>query len=216
MGKGSEAVYEGIRREILSTSVSPGDRLIEVKLGERLGCGRTPVREALRRLHGEGMVERRRTGGYVVRTLVAADMLELRELREVLEVSGVELTARREGRGVIRELRRICDVFDSQVERGYVAGACEADLDFHRTLMEGTGNQRLMDLYRVANIPLFHHQLSGGRMNDYRQTSAEHRAIVERVAAGDVVGAAELMRQHIGRGAKEVQAGGANVSFMEK
>lgn len=204
MAKRCERAYEGIRREILSHRVVAGDRLVEVRLAERLGCGRTAVREALHRLDGEGMVARRRTGGYVVRKLLASDLWELSQLREILEVSAVKLVA--EGGGeVVSELGGICELFDTQLGRGYTAGACEADLDFHRMIIEGTGNRRLADAYRLANIPLFHHQIAGGVMNDYQQTSVEHRAIVDRIAAGDGDGAAEALRRHIRRGAAASQ-----------
>lgn len=199
MAKRCERAYDGIRREILSHRVGPGERLVEVRLAERLGCGRTAVREALHRLDGEGMVMRRRTGGYVVRKLTARDLLELSELREILEVSAVRLVAERGG-DVVGELGGVCELFDTQWERGYTAGACEADLDFHRLIMEGTGNKRLVDVYRLANIPLFHHQITGGVMDDYQQTSVEHRRIVECITGGDADGAAAALREHIRRG----------------
>jgi DNA-binding FadR family transcriptional regulator len=93
------------------------------------------------------------------------------------------------------------------VEQGYYAGACEADLRFHETLIECTGNEKLLRTYTNSHIPLFHRQLtkSSSSEGDYELTDKEHRAIVKALAERNFAQAEEVMRKHFARGANMIE-----------
>ena len=102
----------------------------------------------------------------------------------------------------VAELDRICDDFSSMVERGYFGGACEADVKFHETLIECAGNEKLVDLYKASNIPLFHQKLGKTQthMDDYELTDAEHREIVAGIKDRDIKRAEDALLKHLIRG----------------
>jgi DNA-binding GntR family transcriptional regulator len=95
MARASDTAYEVLRSEILSWELAPGAVLAEVELSGRLGISRTPVREALARLMGDGLVEPLGGRGLVVSPVSAENVAELFELRQALEAQAAALAAER-------------------------------------------------------------------------------------------------------------------------
>ncbi len=197
----NQAFHE-LRRQILTAQIAPGTRLKEDYWAEKLGVGRMAVRESLTRLLGEGLVKTGEKGGYLVEEMTAEDISQIRELREILELAAVQLAIDRITPAQLLELDTICDDFTTMIRRGYFAGACEADLKFHETLLQAAGNQRLLNLYHYAHIPLFHQKLGQGRTNleDYDQTDREHRQLVDAIRQKNADLAGQILRSHFKRG----------------
>ncbi len=88
------------------------------------------------------------------------------------------------------------------VQRGYLDGACEADVKFHETIIKGARNSKLNDLYQISNIPLFHQKLGKTQvhMEDYQLTDREHRTVVEAIKANDLESALQTLVKHLVRG----------------
>jgi DNA-binding GntR family transcriptional regulator len=194
--------YHEIRRHILTAQLPPGVRLKEDYWANKLDVGRMAVREALTRLLGEGLVELGERGGYYATEMTPEDVRQIRELREVLELAAVRLAVGRITEDQLARLDDICRDFSSLVQKGYVAGACEADIKFHETLLAASGNRRLLQAYHYAHIPLFHQKLGKTRvyLEDYDQTDREHRLIVEALRKKDLVLAEQTLRNHFKRG----------------
>ena len=152
--------YTEIRRKILSAQISPKTRLKEDYWASKLNVSRMAIRETLTRLLGEQLVTLGPKGGYFVSSMSAEDVVQIRELREILELGAVRLACEKITKDQIRRLEKICEDFTSMVEQGYFAGACEADLKFHETLMECSGNEKLLHTYVNNHIPLFHQKLT--------------------------------------------------------
>jgi DNA-binding GntR family transcriptional regulator len=102
----------------------------------------------------------------------------------------------------LARLDDVCRDFSSLVQKGYVAGACEADIKFHETLLAASGNRRLLQAYHHAHIPLFHQKLGKTRayLEDYDQTDREHRLIVDALRKKDLALAEQTLRNHFKRG----------------
>lgn len=198
----SNKAYTELRKKILSNQLTPGTRLKEDEWSKKLEVNRMAIREALARLLGEQLIVQGEKGGFFVKTLTLEDSHKIRELREILEVGALRLLINKVSPGQIGELNRICDDFTSMVERGYFGGACEADVKYHEMLIECAGNERLADLYRASNIPLFHQKLGKTQthMDDYELTDQEHREIVAGIKAGDIKRAEEALMKHLIRG----------------
>jgi DNA-binding GntR family transcriptional regulator len=194
--------YHELRRQILTNQLSPETRLKEDSWAVRLDVSRIAVREALTRLLGEGLVALGEKGGYYVTGMTPEDVYQIRELREVLELAAVRLAAQRITEDQLKRMQDICDDFSSFVQKGYVAGACEADIKFHETLLAASGNQRLSKAYHFAQIPLFHQKLGKTRayLEDYDLTDKEHRLLVEALRKRDVALAEQTLRTHFKRG----------------
>ena len=200
--------YTELRRKILSAQIAPDTRLKEDLWAEKLDVSRMAIRESLTRLLGEQLVTLGARGGFFVRSLGANDVVAVRQLREILELGAVRLACKRITREQISILEKICEDFTSMVQRGYYAGACEADLRFHETLMECSGNRKLCEIYINSHIPLFHKQLTKNNSseNDYEQTDVEHRSIVAALKRKDLAQAERVLKEHFLRGARMMDA----------
>lgn len=200
--------YTEIRRKILSAQISPKTRLKEDFWAKKLSVSRMAIRETLTRLLGEQLVTLGPKGGYFVNSLTSEDATQIRELREILELGALRLAHQKISKEQIGRLEKICKDFTAMVEQGYYAGACEADLKFHETLMECSGNDKLLHTYINSHIPLFHQRLSktNNSENDYELTDKEHRAIVKALKEKNLEQAEKVMKLHFARGAAMIDA----------
>lgn len=197
----SSKVYAEIRRKILSNQLMPGKRLKEDAWAKKMDVSRVAVREALNRLLGENLLEKGEKGGYFVKSMGTADLREIRQLREVLELGALRIAFQNLQKEHIDELERICDDFTLMVRNGYYGGACEADVKFHETIIDMAGNQKLKDVYVASNIPLFHLKLGQtSQMDDYELTDKEHREIVNAFRKKDIRAAEQILSEHLERG----------------
>jgi len=214
----SEQIYKELRRRILILEIRPEERLKEVEWAKKLKVGRLAVREALTRLHGEALVVRGQKGGFFAATMSEADVHEIREIREVLEVAALRLAASRISKAEISELEAACNDFAFLISKGYHTGACEADLRFHRLLVAASGNTRLQRAYDHCHIPLFQIRVGQSReyMKDFSKTEQEHRVIVEAIRSGDFDRAINQLRAHLTRGEHEVLGTEAGESAVSK
>lgn len=193
-----ELAYARIRAMLVDGEIVPGARLGQVELAEQLGISRTPVREALRRLTGEGLAEFVPNRGFRAASPSLHDVLSRLEVRSLLEPGIARLAAERRTDADLKSLRAA--LAREAAARGRVE-AHDASRDFHLGLARATGNREL-----VAVIESLWIVEVGRRLLAARSTSAgwqgadvaEHRAVLEAVAAGDGAVAAELMARHVG------------------
>lgn len=194
--------YIEIRRKILSNQLVAGTRLKEDLWAKKMDVNRMAVREALTRLQGEQLIVFGEKGGYFVKSMTASDIREIREIREILELGALRLAIQKIDDQQIAKLEEICNDFSSMVERGYLSGALEADVKFHETLIDCAGNSKLMDIYQISNIPLFHQKIGKTQihMDDYELTDQEHRQILKALKDKDLPLAQEALTRHLLRG----------------
>jgi DNA-binding GntR family transcriptional regulator len=198
----SKKVYEEIRRKILSNQLAANTRLKEDAWAKKLEVSRMAVREALTRLLGERLVTIGEKGGYFVAAMTEKDVRQIRELREILELGALRLAIKKAGKNEIEKLEKICDDFANMVNSGYYNGAMEADIKFHETIIECSGNEKLLEAYHVSRIPLFHQKLGAvqRQADDYLLTEQEHRQIVKAMKAKKLGLAEETLVRHFARG----------------
>ncbi|WP_404425061.1 GntR family transcriptional regulator [Nibricoccus sp. IMCC34717] len=198
----AQTAYETLRREVLAGEWAGGTKITEIASAARLGIGRAAVREALRRLAGEGLVEKIRAS-YRVVSVSSEDAPALRQLREIFEVGSLRLCAR-EGlpKRALASIHRANSDFASLVAKGYFSGAREADLRFHRELVAACGNRKLLELYDSANLPLFQKFLAGDDrlVRDHALAVKEHGMIEKALAEGKFEAAMSALVAHLQRG----------------
>lgn len=201
----SDDAYAELRRRILVVQIRPEERLKEEEWARNLKLGRVAIREALTRLHGEGLVVRGAKGGFFAAPMTPKDVSEIREVREIFETAALRLAVRKITPDHIAKLEAACDDFAYMVRNGYHSTACEADRRFHEVLVAAGGNNRLTRAYEHCHIPLF--QIRVGQAHDYivdyEETEREHRGIVEALKARDEERAVALLRAHLARGESE-------------
>jgi DNA-binding GntR family transcriptional regulator len=194
-------VREAIQHAIVTGALAPGERLRAEALAHRFGTSRTPVREALLSLEAEGLVAIAPHRGAVVRAFDAADLVELYELRAVIEPYAAARAAQRIDEATLAEL-------DVNCAR---AGACGDDVDeqialneaFHRLVIGAAGSPRLeLAMRAVAGIPRAFRTVFWRDDAQRAQSLFCHRELVRALRAGRPGLAEAVMRLHV-VGAKE-------------
>lgn len=174
----------------------PGDRLREVEVAERLSLSRTPVREALRRLEAENIIEHRPRSGAVIRTLGQAEVVELYEMRLVLERTAAEMAAKHAAEAEIDTLAALNDHIAAS--GGEPARAAAINQKFHTAIYLSARNRFLMDAARAMNNALL--LLGPTTLADAARiaiVSQQHRQIIDAISAGDVDGAGAAAEAHL-------------------
>jgi len=197
----SARVHAWLRRAILEVSLPPGSALAEAEIAARFGLSRTPVREALLRLAGEGLVEIRPQRGTYVSRIALARIEEALFVREAVECAVLARVAHRTDRALVaRALAVVVDEQAAAAAAGDVAAALAADTRFHRALVEAGALPGVWDV--VAQARDLHHRIRAiavPELGSARQAIADHRAVVRAVRAGDVAQAQLRMAAHLGR-----------------
>ena len=193
-------VYKKIRKEILRGTYKPGQSLTELALTKSMEVSRTPVREALRQLEMEGLVELRPNRGAVVIGINGQDIEDIYEIRSMVEGRAAEMAALADNEVGVRQLSEIVDLTEFYVIRKKFDRLMELDDRFHRSIYEMTGSrmyQRILaDLHAYAEHVRERSMKEPGRAE---KMVAEHRAILEAISSGDSHEARNLMVQHIQR-----------------
>jgi GntR family transcriptional regulator of vanillate catabolism len=204
----SQRALMGVRDLVISGEVSPGSRLSEVALAERLGISRTPLRAALARLGEEGLVEAIPSGGYAVRSFSREDVIDAIELRGVLEGTALRLAAER-GVAPARmiELNRLLDALDDalggSVEEMDFDLYVELNARFHATLWGLASNTIRREIERVTSMPFASPSAFLDKQSDvaaFRRSlygaQAQHRAMVNAIEQREGARAEALAREH--------------------
>ncbi len=144
-----ELAVDRLRRDILSGRTDPGERLVEEQLTKRLGISRAPLREAMRLLAEQGLVEHIPRRGARVATLSDDDVRELYEVRDVLERHAVTTTA--EPRDLFR-LRSALDTIRAATDAGDRPALADAHRRFHVEVVALSGNRQLTALYETILV----------------------------------------------------------------
>lgn len=190
-------VYERIRALILNGDVAPGTRLGQVDLAERLGVSRTPVREALRRLTGEGLVEFRDQRGFRVAALALDAVVRRLEVRVILEPGAARLAAERRTDDDLAALRA---AIDRERAATTAIEVHDASRDFHVAVCAASQNHELvLTLEGLWLIEVGRRLLARRSAVPAWQEAdaAEHDAILAAIAARDGDRAAALMEEHL-------------------
>lgn len=182
-----DAIADVLRAEILSGRLPPASPLREVHVAGELGVSRAPLREALRLLQDEGLVERRPFKGAVVATVTADEVRAMAVVRQRVEPLAVQLGLPALRADDAAELRAAVTALADVTADGDMAGSIEAHLAVHRLLYERSGNSVLVDMWRSweSRLRLFwvvDHQ-SFARLTD---VVASHQRLLDLIVAGDV------------------------------
>ena len=193
----AEQVFERLETEILSGKYQPGDYLTEMKLVSDLGVSRTPIREALRRLEQEHIIEITQKGILVI-GVTQKDLEDILEIRTHIEGLAAAEAAKNITADQLKELEETLELQEFYVPKRDADRIKDMDSRFHRLIYRFSGSAILCDTL----LPL--HK----KMQKYRRASVEneirsansaqeHRAIFEAIASHNAPLAEQRMREHI-------------------
>lgn len=154
----ADQVYEILRDSILRQELPPGDRLELDELQDRLGVSRTPVKEALKQLATEGLVDIVPRRGTYVAELSAQEIAERFEVRQILELGAADRVIANLTQADLEHIRQLYTEMTDLIEPG--GGIADyfryldLDVDFHRAILQLAGNNQLLDTYNGLNLKL--------------------------------------------------------------
>ncbi|MGW5649551.1 GntR family transcriptional regulator [Saccharopolyspora sp. NPDC003752] len=189
-----DIVGERIRNGIYDGTLPPGTRLVERELAEQYSVSRLPVREALRILQNEGIVEYLPTRGLVVRVLDRRQVRELFDVREMLEILAAQQAAEHIAEGTENHLAATMQEAREAIATGDVQSAHAANSRLHDEITELSGNA----LLRKTLEPLMG-QVGWLRrkIEDFDLIHAEHETLCEAISSGDPGAAAAAASDHV-------------------
>lgn len=193
-----EVIFNTIREAIIVGELKPGERLMEVKLAEKMGVSRTPVREAIRKLELEGLVEMLPRKGAHVADLSVKDIMDVLEVRSTLDGLASYLSATRITDDEIKELKHSLGQFVNCVEKDNLQGSIKKDVEFHDIIYRSSRNDKLIQIsnnlreqvQRFRVIYIKDHSSS-------RELVREHNAICDAITNRDPDAAMIFANKHI-------------------
>ncbi|QMU96902.1 GntR family transcriptional regulator [Microbacterium esteraromaticum] len=189
-----DIVAEEIRAQIFDGRLGEGERLVERELAEQFGVSRHPVREALRVLQREGLVDSLRSRGLVVSALNRQQVIDLYAIREALESLATREAAKRIAAGAPSTLAETIAEARAAVDAGDIEAAHEANARFHDELVALSGNASLEQMLApvLGRLHWLFRQVA-----DVSYVVDDHARIADAVIAGDAEWASALAKAHV-------------------
>ena len=207
MEPASDRAYRRMRNDIISGVLGAGHRLAEADLAQSYGSSRTPIREALRRLQAEGLVETQPHKGARVVDWDAVDIEGIYQMRAVIEGLVARRAAARISKEQINQLREVCneiEVISAQMSDGdtdHVEKIANLNSSLHGTVADIAGGYQIKAVRdNVVVLPLVLRMLWGGSQEDQRRSNQHHRELLRAFEAGDPDWAASVMHSHVHHG----------------
>jgi GntR family transcriptional regulator, gluconate operon transcriptional repressor len=196
----AEDAADRIRDEILSGRLTRGERLVEAKIAGELHVSRGPVREAFKLLRAEGLLQEEPRRGTFVVSLSPKDVRELYDLRAAVEARAAKLVARSHTEADLDLLRSRFDALAAAAAAGDVRAVSRADLEFHESVAQLSGNGRLLAAFQ-RSAPLLKTLIA---LDEHLYASLddiadEHRPMLEAIERGDGDEASRRFEAHIER-----------------
>ena len=191
-----DQVKEILLKRILDGEYKPGDRLVEMHLAQEFEISQAPVREALRELEALGFVESEPYRGTRVRAVTKSELTEIYPVRAALE----EVAARAAAvhlAGNVEALEAELEAMLAAAEKGDLYEEVQHDVEFHRLIVEASGNRVLQDMWRSLRIEartlisVLKAHIGGYELAEL------HRPVLEALAEGDAEKAGSLLRNHV-------------------
>lgn len=201
-----DEVAERLRALILAGDLEPRARVNELELAEQFGISRTPLREAIKILATEGLLELLPNRGARVASLSEAEIDETLEAVAALEAGAGELACQRMGEAEIARIAEMTGAMRAAQQAGDDPAYFRLNRQIHEAIMAGAGNATLAGLYATLSGRIQRTRYSAHKTPEqWARAMAEHERMVDLLRARDGEALARLMKDHI-RGKKEVIA----------
>ena len=202
-----ESITSAIRHKILTGELEPGVKLTEQKLAEEFGSSRAPIREALRQLEQEGLIEYSRNVGCSVKKITIDDAYEIYLLRASLETTALRQFDCRFPEEDLNTMRGILNEM-LQVGPGNLNAIVENDNRFHRVIVQRAGLPRLLKLWDDLNYGSL---IAGAKSGPYhddlaRRQNVIHAELFRVLAGGDTEAACKAVCDHYMKPIEKIRA----------
>ena len=195
-----EIAYETLKHAIITGDLPAGSRIVETDYADRMHISRTPLREALRKLERDGLVEYMLRRGVIVRAFTIADVEEIYTIRNSLEMLTLPAIIENATEQDIARLRAILAEMDELNEKGDIAALSPRARQFHSELTAISGLKRTIRAIEGQDEYITRFSaLSIAKENRRSAAHEEHHQLVDLVEKRDLKGFRALMHKHIER-----------------
>ena len=193
----ADQVADAIRKRILSGDLTPGTALREVALANSMGVSRNTVREGIRALVGEGLVRHNIHRGVFVARLTMNDINDIFRVRTVIETAASQVTPFPPEQ--LRQMERAADELTTAIEGDDSEAILDADITFHRKMVEGFGSPRLSAFHAtvLSELRLGLFLLDSRDVEGPPEWLAHHREMLELLRNGRRKDCAKAVRAHL-------------------
>lgn len=193
-----EIVYEGLRKTIISGIIPVGERIVEKEYAERLNISRTPVREAIRRLEEEELVENIQRVGVVVKRISEEDVVEVYQIRHSLEVLATTAAMEHITKEEMDELEALLDLTEQKNREGDVKEVIRLFGEFNSLIYKASRMKRLASMISKLNDYI-------GKFRDISITDdkrrekalVEHRLILKAISEKNTADIDRIIKEHL-------------------
>lgn len=181
-----ENVYRRLRDAILNGELVSGERIYEARIAKEFGISRAPIREALKSLEGEGLIETRSRRGSYVCKLSEKDIWEVYSLRAALESLAFRLASKNITPEKVNDLRQIIAEMENGAKIGDIQRLSELDTKFHETVVRLSGHERLLSAWmsNIGQIKLLSKRVMTTQYNDLSIVHRRHEALLDALLRG--------------------------------
>jgi DNA-binding GntR family transcriptional regulator len=198
-GQGAERVYRALREDILRLELAPSSLLDEVSLGARFNLSRSPVREALIRLAGEGLVKTLPNKSTLVAPLKVEEFSAYLDALDLIQRVTTRLAAKLRSQDDLKEIQSNQDAFEASLAKGDVLEMIETNQRFHLAISRAAKNRYLLEFHsRLLDegrrfLRLYFRSFNDSLPAEFRD---EHQLIIDTIAAQDEEAAEKRAHEH--------------------
>jgi DNA-binding GntR family transcriptional regulator len=198
-------VYSHLREQILQGEYKPNERLFETKISEEIGASRTPVREALHNLELEGLIECMPKVGYVVKPISDQEVVEICEIRGLVEALAAQWASEKACEKLIEELKKNIAVSEAKVGQGAARAFIELDAQFHEIIARLSGSTRLFELAQSLRHHMLRYRIQSIYATDNVFRAIEgHKNILAAIEKGNRDEISLAIRTHLEQSKKDI------------
>ena len=201
-----DVVFNTLRNAILTGELSPGERLMEIKLADKLGVSRTPIREAIRKLELEGLVVNTPRKGAELANISAEDLRDVLEVRRSLEVLAIRLACDKMTEETLELLHENIDAFKHSIDAKATSDIASVDVSFHDIIYKSTGNNRLIQILNNISEQMYRYRFEYIKNKEaWNRLVEEHMNIYEAIKNRDKELAVKSILLHIDNQERDIR-----------
>jgi DNA-binding GntR family transcriptional regulator len=194
----SDRIFEIIEEAILNGSVRPGERIIETELAKNLGISKSPVREALKKLEGEGIVQLVPRKGFFVRNIDRKSIDDLCDVMFIIELAAARLSLKKKTEAVCKKIDEILDQMKRHLRRRDYASYVSANRQFHGLFYDLTENEWILKISQMfLKEADMLRSLSLYSSDRFSRSIEEHYAIADAYKKGDEERLERAVKKHL-------------------
>ncbi len=194
-------VYKRISDMIVNAELMPGDRITESSIADKFGVSLTPVREALIKLHADGVIDKIPHKGFYVKQYSEQEIRDIYEVFMALQILAIEISVKKFTEEDILAQSKLVDEMETSCELGDFKNYLAANRKVHDYYINKSENQYLIDTYQsicILPIPIFYFAEEDKEVKSMRKGIKDHRGLIKCFSDKDMTGVRKIMATHYG------------------